>query len=95
MYKSEPYIWSAVLALIGGGLTYASKATHGRGKFKVGGFLIACANAAIIGYLVCMGAHAYGLSFEACGALAGFSGLVSEEATAIGLQYVKRILGLQ
>lgn len=89
MFRKDPYLFAAVLGLVGGCLTYWAELNKGR-IFKFSEFACAACTSCLLGYIVCLGAHGYlSLSFEACGALAGFAGLMGEQATDILLDYLK------
>jgi hypothetical protein len=81
MFRRDPYLWAALLGIIGGMLTYWGEVNKGK-KFRCGDFLCAACTSGLLGYLICLWGHGYGgLSFEACGALAGLAGLLGEQAT--------------
>ena len=101
MFRRDPYVWATVLGLFGGILTYWGEVNKGK-TFRLGDFLCAALTSALLGYLICLLGHGYGgLSFEACGALAGLAGLMGERAPTpdlmqsdadYALRYVEKLL---
>lgn len=74
-------------------LMYANRVAKGE-TFRWLEFFAAVLLSSFIGFLICMAAHAYGLSYEWAGALSGLGGLMGKEAVGIGMAAAKRFLGL-
>ncbi len=92
--NTVPYLFSAGVAAMAQALMYANRVAKGE-PFSWMEFLAAVLLSSFIGFLICMAAHAYGLSYEWGGALAGLGGLMGKEAVGIGLAAAKRFLGIQ
>lgn len=74
-------------------LMYANRVAKGE-PFRWTEFLAVVFLSSFIGFLICMAAHAYGLSYEWGGALAGLGGLMGKEAVGIAIAVFKRSAGL-
>ncbi len=92
--NSVPYLFSAGVAAMAQVLMYANRCAKGE-PFRWTEFAAAVFLSSFIGFLICMAAHAYGLSYEWGGALAGLGGLMGKEAVGIAMAAAKRFLGLQ
>ncbi len=89
-----PYLFSAGVAAMAQVLMYANRVAKGE-AFRWTEFAAAVFLSSFIGFLICMAAHAYGLSYEWGGALAGLGGLMGKEAVGIAMAAAKRYLGIQ
>lgn len=72
---------------------YWQTVTNGA-HFRWAEFLVSVLISALMGLLICMAAHAYGLSYELSGALAGVGGFLGKESVSILKSLIEKKLGL-
>ena len=92
-HEIDPYVFSGAVAALAQALMYWSRTARGE-PFSWPEFLSAVAVASLMGVLICMAAHSYGLGYELGGALAGLGGMIGKEAVSIAVALLKKRSGL-
>lgn len=89
-----PYFFSAAVAAVAQALMYANSIEKGK-VFSWREFFCAVLLSGFVGFLICMGGHAYGLNYELCGALSGLGGLTGKEGISFLFNFVRNRSGVQ
>lgn len=71
------------------------QAVQSGGRFVWAEFFISVATSALMGLLICMAAHSYGLGYELAGALAGVGGFLGKEGVALMRTVIEKKLGIE